>query len=202
MESRTTTMIELYSHAKLPTRFGLFEIYTFINDDRKDHAVLVRGNIKGRENLPVRIHSECLTGDVFGSLRCDCRDQLLQSLAYLGRQDYGLLIYLRQEGRGIGLLNKIKAYSLQDKGIDTVDANLKLGLPVDSRDYSFASDVIKYFEVKSVMLMTNNPEKIKFLKEKGINVKGRIPIFSEPTPYDKFYLETKKNRLGHEIENI
>ncbi len=195
-------MIKLYAQAKLPTRFGLFEIYTFINDDEKDHAVLVRGNVKGRENVPVRIHSECLTGDVFGSLRCDCRDQLLQSLSYLGRQDYGMLIYLRQEGRGIGLLNKIKAYGLQDQGADTVDANLKLGLPVDTRDYSFASDVIEYFGIKSIMLMTNNPEKIKFLVDKGINVKGRIPIFSEPTPYDKFYLETKKNRLGHEIENI
>ncbi len=195
-------MIKLYAQAKLPTKFGLFEIYTFINDDEKDHAVLVRGNVRGRENVPVRIHSECLTGDVFGSLRCDCRDQLLQSLAYLGRQDYGMLIYLRQEGRGIGLLNKIKAYSLQDQGVDTVDANLKLGLPVDARDYSFAYDVIQYFDIKSIMLMTNNPEKIKFLIEKGINVKGRIPIFSDPTPYDKFYLETKKNRLGHEIENI
>ncbi|MCY0851746.1 GTP cyclohydrolase II [Thermoplasma acidophilum] len=195
-------MIELYSNARLPTEFGLFRIYTFVNDENKDHAVIVRGDPRGKEDVPVRIHSECLTGDVLGSLRCDCRDQLIQSLRYLGRQDYGMLIYLRQEGRGIGLLNKIKAYSLQDSGADTVEANLKLGLPVDSRDYSFASEVIKFFEIKSIYIMTNNPEKMKALIESGINVKGRIPIFSDPTPYDKFYLETKKIKLGHEIENI
>ncbi len=149
---------------------------------------------------PLRIHSECLTGDVFGSRRCDCRDQLIRSLVYLGKQEYGMLIYLRQEGRGgIGLLNKIRAYSLQDQGYDTVEANLMLGLPVDKRDYTFAVEVLKYFNVKSVKVMTNNPAKMDFLLEHGIRVTGRIPVKSTPTPYDEFYLTTKRERLGHQL---
>jgi len=192
-------MIDLYSKAKLPTMAGDFEIYTFTNDEKEDHAVLVRGDIDGRDNIPVRIHSECLTGDVFGSKRCDCRDQLIRSLVYLGKQEYGMLIYLRQEGRGIGLLDKIKAYSLQEQGYDTVEANLMLGLPADKRDYSFAVDVLKYFHIKSIKLMTNNPSKIDFLEENGITISERIPVKSEPTPYDEFYLDTKRVRMGHQI---
>jgi GTP cyclohydrolase II/3,4-dihydroxy 2-butanone 4-phosphate synthase/GTP cyclohydrolase II len=192
-------MIKLYSKAKLPTLAGDFEIYTFTNSEKEDHAVLVRGDIDGRNDIPVRIHSECLTGDVFGSKRCDCRDQLLRSLVYLGKQDYGMLIYLRQEGRGIGLLDKIKAYSLQDQGYDTVEANLMLGLPVDKRDYTFAVDVLKYFHITSIKLMTNNPSKIDFLEENGIKISERIPVKSEPTPYDEFYLDTKRVRMGHQI---
>ncbi|WMT52245.1 MAG: GTP cyclohydrolase II [Ferroplasma sp.] len=190
-------MLEFYSKAKLPTRFGEFEIYVFKNDENKDHAVLVHGDVKGKENVPVRIHSECLTGDVFGSMRCDCRDQLLTSLKYIGKQDYGMLIYLRQEGRGIGLLNKIRAYHLEDSGLDTVEANIEQGLPADNRTYTFATDVIKYFKIKSVQLMTNNPEKIKFLEDNGIKIVKRIPLIIEPTEFDKFYLETKKDKMGH-----
>ena len=192
-------MIKLYSKAKLPTLGGDFEIYTFTNSEEEDHAVLVRGNIDGRNDIPVRIHSECLTGDVFGSKRCDCRDQLLRSLVYLGKQEYGMLIYLRQEGRGIGLLDKIKAYSLQEQGYDTVEANLMLGLPADKRDYTFAVDVLKYFHITSIKLMTNNPSKIDFLEENGIRISERIPVKSEPTPYDEFYLDTKRVRMGHQI---
>lgn len=192
-------MIKLYSKAKLPTLAGDFEIYTFTNDENEDHAVLVRGDIDGRHNIPVRIHSECLTGDVFGSKRCDCRDQLLRSLVYLGKEEYGMLIYLRQEGRGIGLLDKIKAYSLQEQGYDTVEANLMLGLPADKRDYTFAVDVLKYFHITSIKLMTNNPSKIDFLEENGIKISERIPVKSEPTPYDEFYLDTKRVRMGHQI---
>jgi GTP cyclohydrolase II/3,4-dihydroxy 2-butanone 4-phosphate synthase/GTP cyclohydrolase II len=192
-------MIKLYSKAKLPTLAGDFEIYTFTNSEEEDHAVLVRGNIDGRNDIPVRIHSECLTGDVFGSKRCDCRDQLLRSLVYLGKQEYGMLIYLRQEGRGIGLLDKIKAYSLQEQGYDTVEANLMLGLPADKRDYTFAVDVLKYFHITSIKLMTNNPSKIDFLEENGIKISERIPVKSEPTPYDEFYLDTKRVRMGHQI---
>ena len=192
-------MIKLYSKAKLPTLAGDFEIYTFTNSEEEDHAVLVRGNIDGRNDIPVRIHSECLTGDVFGSKRCDCRDQLLRSLVYLGKQEYGMLIYLRQEGRGIGLLDKIKAYSLQEQGYDTVEANLMLGLPADKRDYTFAVDVLKYFHITSIKLMTNNPSKIDFLEENGIRISERIPVKSEPTPYDEFYLDTKRVRMGHQI---
>ena len=192
-------MIKLYSKAKLPTLAGDFEIYTFTNLEEEDHAVLVRGDIDGRNDIPVRIHSECLTGDVFGSKRCDCRDQLLRSLVYLGKQEYGMLIYLRQEGRGIGLLDKIKAYSLQEQGYDTVEANLMLGLPADKRDYTFAVDVLKYFHITSIKLMTNNPSKIDFLEENGIRISERIPVKSEPTPYDEFYLDTKRVRMGHQI---
>ena len=190
-------MLEFYSKAKLPTRFGSFEIYVFKNDENKDHAVLVHGNVEGKENVPVRIHSECLTGDVFGSMRCDCRDQLLTSMRYIGKQDYGMLIYLRQEGREIGLLNKIRAYHLEDAGLDTVEANVEQGLPADNRKYNFATDVIKYFKIKSVQIMTNNPEKIKFLEDNGIKIVKRIPVIIEPTEFDKFYLETKKDKMGH-----
>ncbi len=192
-------MIELNAKARLPTMAGMFDIYTFKSDDGKEHAVLVKGEVMGRQDIPVRIHSECLTGDVLGSRRCDCRDQLIRSLVYLGKVDYGLLIYLRQEGRGIGLLNKIKAYSLQDEGYDTVEANLMLGLPVDKRDYSFAVDVLKYFRITSIKLMTNNPAKMDFLTKNGISISERIPIRSEPTPYDEFYLTTKKIRMGHQL---
>lgn len=192
-------MLELYSKAKLPTIFGQFEIYVFSDDENLENAVLVRGDVNSKENVPVRIHSECLTGDVMGSKRCDCRDQLLRSLEFLGKQDFGMLIYLRQEGRGIGLLDKIRAYSLQDQGYDTVEANLMLGLPADKRDYTFAVEVIKYFGIKSIRLMTNNPLKMDFLKKYNIKITDRIPIISEPTPYDEFYLNTKKMRLGHQI---
>jgi GTP cyclohydrolase II len=192
-------MIELFAKAKLPIMAGMFEIYAFKSEDEKEHAVLVKGDIMGKQDIPVRIHSECLTGDVLGSRRCDCRDQLLRSLAFLGKQEYGMLIYLRQEGRGIGLLNKIKAYGLQDEGYDTVEANIMLGLPVDRRDYTFAVEVLKYFRINSIKLMTNNPAKIDFLAENNIEVSERIPLKSTPTKYDEFYLSTKKYRMGHQL---
>jgi GTP cyclohydrolase II len=190
-------MIEFYAQAELPTRFGSFKIYVFKNDDKKDHAVLVHGDVEGKENVPVRIHSECLTGDVFGSMRCDCRDQLLTSIKYIASQENGILIYLRQEGRGIGLLNKIRAYKLEDNGKDTVEANLEQGLPADNRHYNFAVDVIKYFKIKSIKLMTNNPEKMKYLTDNGIKITKRIPVIIAPTEFDKFYLDTKKEKMGH-----
>ena len=192
-------MFKMYSKANLPTSYGDFVIYTFINDEGKDHAVLVRGSVEGKEGVPLRIHSECLTGDVFSSKRCDCHDQLVQSLKYLANSEFGMLIYLRQEGRGIGLLDKIKAYSLQEQGLDTVEANLALGLPVDGRDYGYVVNVLNYFKIKSVKLMSNNPEKFEYLRDKGINVIERIPVLSEPTFHDAFYLETKKIKLGHQI---
>ncbi len=190
-------MIQLYSKAKLPTRYGIFEIYTFQNQEKQDHAVLVHGDVENQEDVPVRLHSECLTGDVFGSLRCDCRDQLLTSLRFLGEQKNGMLIYLRQEGRGIGLLNKIRAYGLEDLGFDTVEANIEQGLPADNRKYDFAVEVIKYFKIKSIHIMTNNPEKMSFLKSNGIKISKRIPIIIKPTQFDEFYLETKKDKMGH-----
>jgi GTP cyclohydrolase II/3,4-dihydroxy 2-butanone 4-phosphate synthase/GTP cyclohydrolase II len=192
-------MITLAAKAKLPTLAGDFDIYTFDDGENNENAVIVKGDVTGKENVPLRIHSECLTGDVFGSKRCDCRDQLLKSLVYLGEQPYGMLIYLRQEGRGIGLINKIKAYSLQEEGYDTVEANLKLGLPADRRDYTYAVEVLKYFRVKSVKLMTNNPEKTHFLEESGIKISGRIPMKSQATEFNKFYLMTKKEKMGHQL---
>ncbi len=193
-------MFKLYSKAKLPTIFGDFSIYAFKDDDDpREHAVIVRGDVFGKDAVPLRIHSECLTGDVFGSKRCDCRSQLIKSLEILAKKEYGILIYLRQEGRGIGLFNKIKAYSLQEQGYDTVEANVMLGLPIDSREYGFALNVLNYFEIKRVRLMSNNPLKFEFLQNKGIEVIERIPLVTEPTPEDQFYLETKKNRLGHQL---
>ena len=171
-------MLELNARARLPTIFGDFEIYTFKSPQNEEHAVVVKGEIQGKQDIPVRIHSECLTGDVLGSKRCDCRDQLITSLSYLGKQEAGVLIYLRQEGRGIGLLNKIKAYSLQDQGYDTVEANLMLGLPIDKRDYIFAVGVLKYFGISSIKLMTNNPAKMGFLILRGFEC-----IYFEVTKY-------------------
>ncbi len=190
-------MFEYYSSARLPTMAGEFKIYTFKTEGQYEHAVLVRGEVTGKAEVPLRIHSECVTGDVFGSRRCDCRDQLIKSLVFLGKQDYGIMIYLRQEGRGIGLLNKIKAYSLQDEGYDTVDANLKLGLPADNREYEFVVNVLRYFRIESIRLITNNPAKVKYLEDHGIKIEGLIPIRSSPTEFDEFYLETKKKRMGH-----
>ena len=192
-------MIELYSRATIPTESGDFSIYTFKNGEANEHAVLVRGEVQGKENVPVRIHSECLTGDVFGSQRCDCRQQLIKSRDYIAEREFGILIYLRQEGRGIGLQDKIKAYSLQEEGYDTVEANLLLSLPADARDYTFAIEVLKYFKIKSIMLMSNNPTKFDSLKNSGIVISGRIPVITNPTPYDKFYLDTKRNKMGHQL---
>ncbi len=192
-------MFELFAKARLPTIYGEFTIYAFSNEEGKDHAVLVKGEITGKTGVPLRIHSECVTGEVLGSKRCDCRDQLIKSLEYLGSHESGILIYLRQEGRGIGLLNKIRAYSLQDQGYDTVEANVALGLPVDKRDYTFVVNTLEYFKIKSVKLMSNNPTKFQFLLDNGIEIEERIPILSDPTPDDRFYLQTKRERLGHQL---
>ncbi len=147
--------------------------------------------------MPTRVHSECLTGDVMGSLRCDCRDQLEQGLKKLASFEHGLLLYLRQEGRGIGLLNKIRAYALQDSGLDTVEANLALGFRDDERDYAIAAHMIASLEVKSIELLTNNPDKVAQLRAHGIDVAGRIPHFIPPNPFNQVYLETKASRSGH-----
>lgn len=187
--------------AELPTRFGMFQIYAFYNNhDGKEHAALVRGAVEGAEDVPVRIHSECLTGDAFGSLRCDCRDQLEGALKALGKLDKGILLYMRQEGRGIGLANKIRAYGLQDHGYDTVEANLALGFRDDEREYSVAAHMLNALRVKSIRLMTNNPRKIEDLRRNGILVRGRIPHVMPPNKYNRFYLETKAAKSGHLID--
>ncbi|HET6846492.1 MAG TPA: GTP cyclohydrolase II, partial [Anaerolineales bacterium] len=185
----------------LPTRFGDFQIVAFYNNrDNKEHAAIVRGNVLNAEDVPVRVHSECLTGDAIGSLRCDCRDQLETSLKRLGQMERGVLLYLRQEGRGIGLINKIRAYGLQDHGLDTVQANLALGFRDDERDYSVAAHMLFSLKIKSIQLMTNNPRKINELSKLGVNVTGRIPVIIPPNPFNEFYLKTKAEKSGHWLD--
>jgi len=187
--------------ADLPTRFGVFRIISFWNNrDAKEHVAVVHGDIIGGEKVPTRLHSECLTGDALGSLRCDCRDQLEAALRKIGAMERGLVLYLRQEGRGIGLANKIRAYALQDRGLDTVEANLALGFRDDERDYAIAAHMIGSLCVRSVRLMTNNPDKIARLTELGVDVAGRIPHIMPPNPHNRFYLETKASRSGHWID--
>jgi GTP cyclohydrolase II len=187
--------------ADLPTRFGQFRIVAFENNrDGKEHVAIVHGDVLDAEDVPTRLHSECLTGDAIGSLRCDCRDQLETALRVLARMERGLLFYLRQEGRGIGLINKVRAYALQDQGLDTVDANLALGFRDDERDYAIAAHMIESLDVLSVRLMTNNPKKIAQLQQFGVKVSGRIPHVIPPNEHNRFYLETKAVRSGHWID--
>jgi GTP cyclohydrolase II len=198
---RDHVCVRIAAIAELPTRFGDFQIVGFYNNrDDKDHAAFVHGDVCDAEDVAVRVHSECLTGDAIGSLRCDCRDQLESALQQLGQMDKGILLYLRQEGRGIGLTNKIRAYGLQDHGYDTVEANLALGFRDDERDYAVAAHMLDSLKVKSVRLMTNNPRKIADLTRYGINVTGRIPHIIPPNPYNRFYLETKAAKSGHLID--
>jgi GTP cyclohydrolase II len=195
--------VRIAAIAELPSRFGEFQVVAFWNNrDGKEHAAFVHGDITGEENVPVRLHSECLTGDAIGSLRCDCRDQLESALATIGGMPNGILLYLRQEGRGIGFLNKIRAYGLQDHGLDTVEANLALGFRDDERDYSVAAHMLHSLKVKSVRLMTNNPKKIGGLVSLGVNVSDRIPLIIPPNKYNRFYLETKQEKSGHLLEQI
>ncbi|UCF97351.1 MAG: GTP cyclohydrolase II [Spirochaetaceae bacterium] len=193
--------IELISKAKLPTRFGIFTIYGFLDHrDGKEHTAMVHGEVGGAEACPVRIHSECHTGDIWFSMRCDCREQLEASLKYVNSQERGVIIYLRQEGRGIGLLNKLKAYDLQDRGLDTVEANNHLGFPTDARSYEAAANIIRLLGIDSVALITNNPEKIEGLKKNQITVTERIPVIIPSNLHNKRYLRTKKERLGHLLD--
>ncbi|MBN1305107.1 MAG: GTP cyclohydrolase II [Anaerolineales bacterium] len=192
--------VNIASIAELPTRFGDFHIVAFYNNrDQKDHVAIVRGEVTDAEQVPVRIHSECLTGDALGSLRCDCRDQLEAALTTIGRMEKGIVLYLRQEGRGIGLVNKIRAYGLQDYGFDTVEANLALGFRDDERDYAVAAHMLESLRVKSIRLMTNNPKKIEGLTQYGIKVTDRIPHILPPNEHNKFYLKTKAEKSGHMI---
>ena len=193
--------VRIVAVAELPTRFGPFRIVAFWNNrDGKEHVALVHGDVVGGSEIPVRLHSECLTGDVLGSLRCDCRDQLTEGLSAIRRERRGVLLYLRQEGRGIGLINKIRAYALQEQGLDTVEANLALGFRDDERDYAVAAHMLKSLDLESVRLITNNPEKIRQLTQHGVRVAGRIPHVIPPNEHNRFYLETKARRSGHFID--
>jgi GTP cyclohydrolase II len=192
--------VTLEASADLPTRFGAFRILAFSNErDATETMAIVRGDVFGAEDVPVRLHSECFTGDVMGSLRCDCREQLERALSQIGGLERGVVLYLRQEGRGIGLTNKIRAYRLQELGLDTVDANLALGFRDDERDYGVAASMLKTIGVKSIRLMTNNPEKVRQLSELGVRVE-RMPHVIPPGAHNRSYLETKARRSGHLIE--
>jgi len=182
----------------LPTEYGDFRIIAYSNSlDEKEHLALVKGEISEEDQVLVRVHSECLTGDIFGSFRCDCGPQLHAALRAIEEAGKGVLVYLRQEGRGIGLIHKLKAYELQDQGYDTVEANHQLGFPADLRDYGIGAQILKDLGVKKMRLLTNNPRKIKGLEGHGLEVVERVPLIIEPTKENLRYLQTKKSKLGH-----
>ncbi len=186
----------------LPTRYGTFNVFVFRSasePEGREHVAIVSGDVHGAEDVAVRMHSECLTSEVLGSLKCDCREQLEAALGRIARNGRGVVLYLRQEGRGIGLTNKIRAYALQAKGVDTVDANRELGLPDDSRTYEQSAAMLRWLGVQSVRLMTNNPEKEQALRTLGVEVRGRIPVLIQPNPHSLAYLETKRDRMQHKL---
>lgn len=193
--------VRIAAIADLPTRYGHFQVVAFWNgDDDKEHAALIHGDPIGATEVLVRLHSECLTGDVFGSLRCDCRDQLEGALQAVAEVEAGVVLYLRQEGRGIGLQNKIRAYDLQDRGLDTVEANLALGFDDDERDYGFAAHALQLLGVRSVRLLTNNPRKLEGLAKYGVTITERVPLSITPNDHNRSYLATKAGKSGHLIE--
>lgn len=187
----------LAAEAALPSRFGDFRVVAFESPDGKEHAAIVHGDVEGAEAVPLRVHSECFTGDVMGSLKCDCRDQLEAALRMIATEPRGVVLYLRQEGRGIGLANKIRAYALQDTGLDTVEANHALGFQDDERRYDVAADMIRELGIASVRLISNNPTKARALTDLGIPVVGRISLKMQPNPHNVRYLDTKRNKSGH-----
>jgi 3,4-dihydroxy 2-butanone 4-phosphate synthase / GTP cyclohydrolase II len=195
-------LVERVVETKLPTAFGEFQVigYRSLVDD-KHHVAMVKGEVAGQDDVLIRVHSECLTGDVFHSLRCDCGEQLESALAQIEREGRGVLLYLSQEGRGIGLLNKLRAYRLQDEGLDTVDANLQLGLPVDLRDYGIGAQILVDLGLSSIRILTNNPKKIRGLEGYGLSVTAQVPIVHDPNPHNERYLRAKRERLGHTIHH-
>ncbi len=192
-----TPPVRWAGEAVLPSRYGDFRIVAFESVDGKDYAVVFRGDLRGAEDVPVRLHSECLTGDVMGSLRCDCRDQLEAALERIAQLDRGAVVYLRQEGRGIGLANKIRAYALQDAGLDTVEANHALGFDDDLRRYDIAAAILRELGVKSIILLTNNPKKIQGITAHGIVVHGTQAVRTAENPHNARYLATKRAKSGH-----
>jgi GTP cyclohydrolase II len=194
----TNLIVKREVGARIPTKHGTFELVLFKNNqDDKEHLAFVMGNVEGKENVLLRAHSECFTGDVMGSNRCDCGEQLDRALAQVARAGQGAVLYLRQEGRGIGLADKLRAYNLQDVGYDTVEANILLGHAPDERDFSIAAHMIDLLGIKSIRLLTNNPKKINDLKALGINVNGREAIEIPSKPENDFYLRTKMQRMEH-----
>lgn len=195
--------VQLMAIAEFPTRFGDFQICGFVSPcDGKEHTAVVKGDVVGKNGVLTRVHSECLTGDALGSKRCDCRDQLLESLKTIEKEGCGALLYLRQEGRNIGLTEKIRAYVLQDLGYDTVEANIHLGYKPDERDYGIAANILSSLEIHSIRLLTNNPEKIRQLMDVGVKIDERVPLVVEPTEYNEAYLQTKHEKSGHLLEDL